>query len=335
MVKWLIKRLFLLIFVIWGITTLTFVIFAVVPRNPALAMSGSQASPEQLQKFNERWGLDKPMWERYLKFYAYLFKGDLGTSIRTERPVATEMKNFFPATFELATTSIIISFIIGVPLGMISAIKRNKWPDQLTRFFSLIGVSLPNFWLGLILLLIVYNLLGGVGPGRITSQAYEPARITGLYLIDSLLTGNWRSFADSFKHIITPAIALGVFGMGVVTRMMRSSMIDTLGKDYIKAAQARGLSQYKVIMGHALRNSLTPVLTTLGVLYGAYLGGVIVVEVVFAWPGLGNFAYTSILKSDQPAILGTVLVIALLYSVVNLIIDILYRFIDPRIKFEQ
>jgi len=334
MLKWLIKRLFLLIFVVWGITTLTFVIFAVVPRNPALAMSGSQATPEQLQKFNERWGLDRPMWERYIKFYSYLFKGDLGTSIRTERPVAVEMRNFFPATFELATTSIIISFIIGIPLGIVSAIKRNKWPDQLTRFFSLIGVSLPNFWLGLILILIVYNLLGGVGPGRVTSAVYEPARITGLYLLDSLLTGNWNSFVDSFKHIITPSIALGVFGMGVVTRMMRSSMIDTLGKDYIKAAQARGLSQFKVIMSHGLRNSLTPVLTTVGILYGAYLGGVIVVEVVFAWPGLGNFAYTSILKSDQPAILGTVLVIALLYSVVNLIIDILYRFIDPRIKFE-
>lgn len=334
MVKWLIKRLFLLIFVVWGITTLTFIIFAVVPRNPALAMSGSQASPEQLQKFNERWGLDKPMWERYIKFYAYLFKGDLGTSIRTERPVAAEMRNFFPATFELATTSIIISFIIGIPLGIVSAIKRNKWPDQLTRFFSLVGVSLPNFWLGLILLLIVYTLLGGVGPGRITSAAYEPARITGLYLLDSLLTGNWSSFVDSLKHIITPSIALGVFGMGVVTRMMRSSMIDTLDKDYIKAAQARGLSQFKVIMSHGLRNSLTPVLTAVGILYGAYLGGVIVVEVVFAWPGLGNFAYTSILKSDQPAILGTVLVIALLYSMVNLIIDILYRFIDPRIKFE-
>ena len=334
MVKWLIKRLLLLIFVVWGITTLTFVIFSVVPRNPALAMSGSQATPEQLQKFNERWGLDKPMWQRYFQFYGYLLRGDLGTSIRTERPVATEMKNFFPATFELATTSILFSLVVGIPLGIISAVKRNKWPDQLTRFFSLIGVSLPNFWLGLILILVLYYMLGGVGPGRITSSAYEPARITGLYLLDSLLTNNWKAFADSLKHIIAPSIALGVFGMGVVTRMMRSSMIDTLGKDYIKAAQSRGLSQPRVIFNHALRNSLTSVLTTVGVLYGAYLGGVVVVEVVFAWPGLGNFAYTSILKSDHPAILGTVLVIALLYSIVNLIIDILYRFIDPRIKFE-
>jgi len=333
MVKWLLKRLLLLLFVLWGITTLTFIINAVVPRNPAIAMAGSQASAEQIEKFNARWGLDRPLYERYFKFYSYLFKGDLGTSIRTERPVALEMRNFFPATFELATFSVFLSFIIGVPLGIIAALKRNKWPDQLTRFISLIGVSLPNFWFGLIILLVFYFLLGGVGPGRVTSASYEPAKITGFYLLDSLLTGNWRSLADSFKHLIMPAFAMGFFGIGIVTRMMRSSMIDTLSKDYIKAARARGLSQYKVIMHHGIRNSLIPVLTVMGVLYGAYLGGVIVIEVVFSWPGLGNFAYTSILKSDHPAIMGVVLVIALLYSLVNLLVDILYRYLDPRIKF--
>ncbi|NQT60146.1 MAG: ABC transporter permease [Bacteroidetes bacterium] len=333
MVKWFLKRLLLLFFVLWGITTLTFIINAVVPRNPAIAMAGSQASSEQIEKLNARWGLDRPLYERYFKFYKYLFKGDLGTSIRTERPVALEMRNFFPATFELATFSVFLSFIIGVPLGIIAALKRNKWPDQVTRFISLIGVSLPNFWFGLIILLVFYFLLGGVGPGRVTSASFEPAKITGLYLLDSLLTGNWRSFADSFKHLIMPAFAMGFFGIGIVTRMMRSSMIDTLGKDYIKAARARGLSQYKVIVHHGIRNSLIPVLTVMGVLYGAYLGGVIVIEVVFSWPGLGNFAYTSILKSDHPAIMGVVLVISLLYSLVNLLVDILYRYLDPRIKF--
>jgi peptide/nickel transport system permease protein len=333
MVKWLLKRLLLLFFVLWGITTLTFIINAVVPRNPAVAMAGSQASPEQIAKFNARWGLDRPLYERYYKFYKYLFQGDLGTSIRTERPVALEMRNFFPATFELATFSVFLSFIIGVPLGILAALKRNKWPDQITRFISLIGVSLPNFWFGLIILLVFYFLLGGVGPGRVTSASFEPSKITGLYLLDSLLTGNWRSFADSFKHLIMPAFAMGFFGIGIVTRMMRSSMIDTLGKDYIKAARARGLSQYKVIVNHGIRNSLIPVLTVMGVLYGAYLGGVIVIEVVFSWPGLGNFAYTSILKSDHPAIMGVVLVISLLYSLVNLLVDILYRYLDPRIKF--
>lgn len=333
MVKWLLKRLLLLVFVLWGITTLTFIINAVVPRNPAIAMAGSQASPEQIAKFNERWGLDRPLWERYGMFYTYLFKGDLGTSIRTERPVMTEMKNFFPATFELATFSVFISMIIGLPLGIIAAIKRNKWPDQVIRVFSLIGVSTPNFWFGLIILLVFYFILGGVGPGRVTSAAYEPMRITGLYLIDSLIARDWGAFSDAFKHILMPSFALGFFGIGIVTRMMRSSMIDTLGKDYIKAAKARGLSQFKTITSHALRNSLVPVLTVMGVLYGAYLGGVIVIEVVFSWPGLGNFAYTSILKSDHPAIMGVVLVISLLYSLVNLMVDLLYRFLDPRIKF--
>lgn len=333
MARWLIKRLFLLVFVLWGITTLTFIIMAVVPRNPAIAMAGSQSSPEQIEKFNKRWGLDRPVWERYVRFFAYLARGDLGTSIRTERPVALEMKNFFPATLELATFSIILSFIFGIPLGIVAALKRNKWPDQLTRFVSLIGVSTPNFWFGLLILLVFYYLLGGVGPGRISSASLEPTKITGLYLLDSLLTGNWASLADSFKHIVMPAFALGFFGIGIVTRMTRSSMIDTLSKDYIKAAQARGLSQFRVIMNHGLRNSLIPVLTVMGVLYGAYLGGVIVIEVVFSWPGLGNFAYTSILKSDQPAIMGVVLVISLFYSLVNLLVDLLYRYLDPRITF--
>jgi peptide/nickel transport system permease protein len=333
MARWLINRLLLLVFVLWGITTLTFIIMAVVPRNPAVAMSGSQASPEQIEKFNKRWGLDRPIWERYYKFYSFLLRGDLGTSIRTERPVALEMKNFFPATFELATTSIIISFVIGIPLGIIAALKRNKWPDQITRFVSLIGVSTPNFWFGLLILLVFYFLLGGVGPGRISSASLEPAKITGLYLFDSLITGNWASFADALKHLLMPSFAMGFFGIGIVTRMTRSSMIDTLGKDYIKAAQARGLSQFKVITRHALRNSLIPVLTVIGVLYGAYLGGVIVIEVVFSWPGLGNFAYTSILKSDQPAIMGVVLVISLFYSLVNLVVDLFYRYLDPRITF--
>lgn len=333
MAKWLIKRLLLLIFVLWGITTLTFIIVAAVPRNPAIAMAGSQASPEQIEKFNVRWGLDKPLWQRYISFYAYLFKGDMGTSIRTERPVALEMRNFFPATFELATFSVFISFVIGVPLGILAALKRNKWPDQVTRFVSLIGVSTPNFWFGLIILLVFYFILGGVGPGRVSSASFEPAHITGFYILDSILTGDWRALSNSFQHLIMPAFALGFFGIGIVTRMMRSSMIDTLGKDYIKAARARGLSQYQVIVSHGLRNSLIPVLTVLGVLYGAYLGGVIVIEVVFSWPGLGNFAYNSILKSDHPAIMGVVLVISLFYSLVNLVVDILYRYLDPRIKF--
>ena len=331
---WILKRILLLILVIWGITTIVFVINSVVPRNPAIALGGCRTTPEKIEAFNERWGLDKPTWQRYYEYYAHMLKGDLGTSIRTERPIVKEISNLFPATFELATCALIISCVIGIPLGILSAIKRNKIPDQITRFLSLIGVSTPNFWLGLLILLVFYYFLGGAGPGRISSADLEPARITGLYLVDSIISLNWDSFIDSLKHVIGPAFALGFFGAGIVTRQMRSSMLDVLGKDYIKAARARGLSNIRVILNHALKNSLIPVVTVLGILYGGDLGGAIIIEVVFSWPGLGNFAYASILKADSPGILGSVLVIALLYSIVNLIVDIVYRYLDPRIKFE-
>lgn len=330
---WLGKRLLLLIFIMWGITTIIFIINSVVPRNIAVTMQGSTIYPDQIKKFNEKWGLDKPVYVRYFKFYGYLLKGDLGTSIRTERPVSEEIKRLFPATLELANFAIFIALIIGIPLGILSALKRNKLIDQIARIFSLIGVSTPNFWLGLILLLIFYYFLNLGGPGRISSQAMVPAGITGLYLIDSLLTLNWHSFVDSLKYLVLPSFSLGYFGIGVVSRMMRSSVLETLNKDYVKAAKSRGLSMYKVMIRHVLKNSLLPVITIVGLLYCGFLGGVIVIEVVFGWPGLGNFAYVSILKADAPAILGIVLVISLFFSIVSLIVDIIYRFLDPRIKF--
>lgn len=324
----------MLVFVLWGITTIVFIIINAVPRNPAIAMAGSWATPDQVEKFMKRWGLDKPILQRYFQFYYYLLKGDFGTSIRTERPVLTEILHYFPATFELATFSIIISLIIGIPLGAISAIKRNRFIDQITRFISLIGVSTPNFWLGLLLLLLFYKIIGWVGPGRISSSAVAPKVITNLYLLDSLITLNWPAFIDSLKHLILPSFALGFFGIGIITRMLRSTMLDVIYKDYIIAARAKGLSMWKAVYRHALKNALIPVVTVMGVLYGAYLGGAIIIEVVYAWPGLGSLAYRSILKADQPVILGVTLVIAFLFSFVNLIVDILYRFLDPRIKFE-
>jgi len=332
---WILKRLLLLLIVLWGITTIVFIINSVVPRDPAIAMYGSFADEEDIERFNERWGLDKPVWRRYYEFYYYILQGDLGTSVRTERPVIVEIKNTFPATFELATVSIMISFIIGVPLGIFSALKRNKIPDHVTRFLSLIGVSTPNFWLGLLILLVFYFYLGGVGPGRISSAELEPIKITGLYLLDSILSLNWRSFIDSLQHIIYPAVALGFFGLGIVTRMIRSSMLDVIRKDYIKAARARGLSLVGVIWRHAIKNALNPVITSLGVLYGAYLSGAIIIEIIFAWPGLGSFAYNSIIKADSPGILGYVFVIAIFYSFVNLIVDAIYRLLDPRIGFVE
>lgn len=332
--RWFVNRLILLIFVLWGATTIVFIIMSVVPRNPAIAMAGTTATEEQLEKFNERWGMNKPVLQRYYEFYLNLFKGDLGTSIRTGRPISTEIKLFFPATFELATFSIIISLIAGILLGVISSLKRNKIIDQITRFISLIGVSTPSFWMGLVLLLVFYYFIDFTGPGRVSSDAFIPTKITGFYLLDSLLTWNWAAFWDCLKHIILPSISLGFYGIGVVTRMMRSSMLDVLSMDYIKSAKARGFPMKSVIFRHALKNSLIPTITAVGVLYGSYLGGVMIIESIFAWPGLGSFVLTSILKADFPAIMGTVLVIAFLRSLINLLVDLIYRLLDPRIRFQ-
>jgi len=318
----------------WGIVTLVFMVMNVVPRDTAAAMLGSMATQEDIEKFNERWGLDKPIWQRYFEHFYYLSKGNLGTSIRTGRPVIKEVINYFPATFELATFSIVISFIVGVLIGVISAVKRNKFVDQVTRFLSLVGVSTPNFWLGLLILLVLYLHLGFASPGRITSAELEPIRITGFFLIDSIIACDWDSLFDSFKHLLGPSLALGFFGIGVIARLTRSSMLDVLNKDYIKAARSRGLSSFRVIRKHALKNSLAPAITILGYLYGAYLGGALIIENVFSWPGLGYFAYLSIIKADSPAILGVVLIIAFIRSFVNLIVDIIYRFLDPRIEFK-
>jgi peptide/nickel transport system permease protein len=332
--KWLLNRLLLLILVLWGITTIVFVIMSVVPRNPAIAMAGTSATPEQLQQFNERWGMTKPVIQRYFDFYAYLLRGDLGTSIRTGRPIITEVRTFFPATFELATCAMLISLIAGIFLGSMSAIRRNKFLDQVSRFFSLVGVSTPSFWMGLLILLVFYYFLGGAGPGRVTSSQYVPRALTGFYLLDSLMTLNFSSFWDCLRHIAGPAFSLGFYGIGVVTRMMRSSMLDVLNMDYIKAARSRGLSMRRAILKHAIKNSLIPTVTAIGVLYGTYLGGVMIIEAIFSWPGLGSFVLASILKADFPAILGTVLVVAFLRSLINLAVDIIYRFLDPRITFK-
>lgn len=326
------QRLLLLILVIWGITTVTFLIMYIVPRNPALAMAGNSATPEQIELFKERWGLNRPLWVRYFGFYNNLLHGDLGVSIRTERPVLKEILIHFPATFELATLSLLLSIILGIPLGVFSAIKRNHWFDHIVRVGSLTGVSIPNFWLGLLFLLIFYFNFKIFEPGRLNLYIEAPTSITNLYIVDSLLTGNWSVFIDAIRHIILPASTLGLCVTGYVARLTRASMLDVLYSNYIVAARSRGLSENAIFFKHALRNALIPTVSILGVLYGRMLAGSIVVETVFSWPGLGYFAYQSILKADQPSILGIVIVFAVFYSIVNFLVDISYKFLDPRIQ---
>jgi len=295
--------------------------------------AGQLPTEEQIAAFNKRWGFDKPLWQRYFHYYSYVLRGDLGVSIYSEEPVFDEIKKYYPYTFELATFSILISLFGGIFLGIISALKRNTLIDHVVRVFSLVGVSVPSFWLGILLLLFFYVHLGFTGPGRL-ALGLSVKDITGFILLDSILTGNWIAFWDGFKRLLLPAFAIGYRGIGMVSRITRSNVLEIMEKEYVKAAIARGIVRSRVTLGYVLRNALIPVVTILGILYGAYLGGSIVIEVVFSRPGIGYFGYHSILKLDHPSILGITLIVTVSYSFINFLVDVLYRFIDPRIKFD-
>lgn len=333
--QYILKRLLLFIPVLLGVTILTFSISHIVPANPALVALGPHATTDRVKELKEKWGLDKPVYIQYFIYLKGLLKGDLGTSLHTNRPVSKELSAYFPATLELTTASMIICLVFGIPLGIIAAVKKDKVIDHTTRIFSLIGVSMPIFWLGLLMLLLLYFKLGLFpGGGRLYPLTDPPKHITGLYIMDSLLTGNWSTLKESIMHIILPASCLGFAVMGVISRMTRSSMLNVLNEDYIKTARAKGLRENKVIYQHALRNALLPVITISGVLYGQLLAGAVLTETIFTWPGMGLYTVKSIMQLDFQPIMGFTVIIALVYVVINLFVDILYVLVDPRIRFE-
>jgi peptide/nickel transport system permease protein len=324
-------RLALMLIVLWGVTTITFVVMAVLPRDVASAMSGPNATPEQLEKFRADWGLDRPLIQQYFGFYGRIIHGDLGVSIRTHRPVIAEMLDFLPATFELACLGLLLGLGMGIPLGIVSALARGTWPDAFVRIFSVVGVSIPSFWLGLLLLYVFYYQLGLFLPGRLSMSVHLP-RITGFVLIDSTITGDGRSFVDALRHIVLPAFVVALSIAGYVARQVRTSMIEVLGSEYIRAAYARGLPRRSIFFRHALKNSLIPTVSILGVLVGRLFSGAIVAEIVFGWPGIGYNAYQSILKADQPMILGFTFCVAIIYSIATFLVDLLYGWLNPRIR---
>jgi peptide/nickel transport system permease protein len=271
--------------------------------------------------------------EQYRIYVGGLLGGDLGISLRTRRPVAADLRDFFPATFELSLTALLLSILIGVPAGVISATARNRLPDHVVRILSLIGGSVPIFWLGLILIGFFYGRLGWLPSGsRIDRFIPPPSTITGLYALDSLLTGNSEAFWSSVHHLILPALALGYFSTAIIARMMRSSMLEVLSQPYVLVARAKGLSQGKVVWRHAARNALIPTVTTIGVTFGSLLSGAVLTETIFSWPGLGRYATSSAISLDFPAVMGVTLLAALVYTVANLIVDVGYHWLDPRIR---
>ncbi|HEX8544096.1 MAG TPA: ABC transporter permease [Pseudomonas sp.] len=326
------KRLFGLLLVVIGVSVITFAISHLIPGDPARLIAGDRASDAIVANIRHQLGLDLPLYQQYGRYMLDLLQGDLGTSIRTSRPVLEDLQAYFPATLELAIAALLLSILIGVPLGVLSAVYHNRAIDQIARTLAVTGISTPAFWLGLGLIVLFYGHLNWLpGSGRLDEGLTPPRTITGFYLIDSLLTGDWELFKNAAQHLILPAVTLGFVNLGVIARQIRSAMLDQLGEDYIRTARAYGLSKWAVILRHALPNALIPSVTVLGLTLGDLLYGAVLTETVFAWPGMGAYVVKSIQSLDFPAVMGFAIVVSFIYVLLNMAIDLVYRLIDPRI----
>lgn len=333
--KFIIKRIFYLLILLLGVATIVFVLTRLVPTDPVAANLSQRnlGNEEMVNAFRAKWGLDKPVWQQYLIYLKGLLQLDFGTSIRTGKSVLFELKRCFPATLELSIFAIIFASVVGILFGVISALKRNSFIDQIVRGVSVAGVSVPTFWLALLLLYLFYYKLGiAPGTGRISSYFKPPETVTGLYVIDALIEGNIYKAIDCLGHLVLPGIVLGSFTMGLITRTTRSNLLEVMSTDYIRTAKAKGMARVRLILHHAMGNALIPVLTVIGLGLGNLLGGTVLVETIFTWPGVGQFAYESVLKLDSPGIIGVAILIAFNYGVINTLIDILYGVIDPRVR---
>ena len=326
------KRLLGLLLVVFGVSLITFTISHLIPGDPARLIAGDRASDALVAGIRHQLGLDLPLYQQYGRYVLDLVQGDLGTSIRTNRPVLEDLQAFFPATLELALVALFLAILVGVPLGVLSAVYHNRAIDQIARTLAVTGISTPAFWLGLGAIVLFYGHLGWLpGGGRLSEGLTPPSTITGFYLIDALLAGNFSLFVDALKHLILPAATLGFVTLGVISRQIRSAMLDQLGEDYIRTARAYGLSKWTVILRHALPNALIPSVTVLGLTLGDLLYGAVLTETVFAWPGMGAYVVKSIQSLDFPAVMGFAILVSFIYVLLNMVIDLLYRVIDPRI----
>ncbi len=336
MARYLLRRMVMVVFLLVGVSLLVFLISHLVPSNPVAANMSTTAmsDPEAVAVYKAKWGLDKPLYEQYFIYLRNLLKGDMGTSIRTGNAVMDDLKQFFPATMELSIFAMIIAIVFGVLFGVISAVYRDKPLDYIVRTVSISGVSVPNFWFALLMLFLFYSKLGIFpGGGRVGSRTVTPSDGTGFYVLDGIMTGNWELAGEAFMHLLLPAIVLGFFTMGLIARQTRSNLLEVMNMDYIRTAKAKGLSSRAIVMKHALGNALIPVITVMGMGFCNLLGGMVFVEKIFSWPGIGQYAYLSATTLDFPAICGVSLLIAVIYVVINLIIDILYGVIDPRVRY--
>ena len=319
--------------VLLGVSIVVFFMVRAIPGDPAQIMLGQQATQEQVQQIRENMGLDKPIFVQYGLFLKDALRGDLGDSIVTGRPVTTELLTRLPATLELTAFAMLIAILVGIPVGVISAVRQYSLLDKSTSVLALTGISMPIFWLAMILVVIFgVNLELLPFPGRLDPTTGITA-ITGLVLVDSLLTLNFAGFWDGLLHLIMPALALATIPMAVIMRMTRSSMLEVMNEDYVRTARAKGVVPWRVVFKHALRNAMLPTITVIGLQAGLLMGGAIITETIFSWPGIGLYTYNSISSRDYASIQGVVLYAALLFVLINLLVDILYAILDPRVRY--
>jgi len=333
--SFIVRRLASGILVIIGVSILTFMLTVIVPSDPAARWVGARANAEQLAKAREQLGLDQPVHIRYLRYVSGVIHGDLGTSIRTRQPVMRDLKTYIPATAELVLAGMLIALLVGLPLGIWSAIRKDSWIDHLCRATAVFGVSLPTFWLAMNLQVLFFRWLGWLPLGGRLSGFVEVAgmapNITGFLLVDSLLTMNGTVFFDALKHLALPAITLAAYPIGLVAKQLRSSLLEVFNEDYVLVARAYGLPQRLVTYGYALRNALGPTITVFALCMGYSLVNTFLIEAVFNWPGLGNYTAMAVTTGDYPAIMGVTLFVAVVYVLLNMIVDVLIA-LDPRVR---
>jgi peptide/nickel transport system permease protein len=318
-----------------GVTLVTFILTNLVPGDPALANLGEQAgsNPEIVAAYRAKYGLDKPLPQQYLIYLSNLLHGDLGESQLTHQAVLTDLKTAVPATMEIALGAIVLSVLIGVSFGVIGAVRRGRVVDQLLRVISLVGISVPTFWLALVSFYVfAFKLDIAPGSGRLSPALDPPPTVTGLYTVDSLLAGQWGTFVDASAHLMLPTLVLTAYTVGLLTRFSRTAVLEVLDQDFVRAARAKGLPGRTVLVRYVLRAALVPILTVVGLAFGSLLSGTVLVEAVFSWPGLGAYAYQAASHLDLPGVMGVGLVVGVTYLVINFIVDLLYGVIDPRVR---
>lgn len=333
--RYILRRIILAVPMLFDITLIMFVMYNLTRVDPIVMIVGERQlnNPEIVQAARERWGLDRPPWEQYLTYIGNYLRGDLGLSFLTRRPVLDDLLLYLPATIELGVASLAFAILLGIPVGVLAGIRKGSLFDRVAWVISLLNASLPPFWTGLIVLFIFYYQLGLMpGPGRIDPRMTPPTLVTGLFTIDSLLSGNWSAFWNTIHHLMLPAFILGSFTLAIIMRVTRAAIIDEMLNDYIRTARSKGLTERMVIVGHALRNVLIPLVTIMGLAFAGLLSGAVMTETVFDWPGIGSYLVKAASALDYPAIQGGTLLIAIIYIVMNLSVDILYGFLDPRVR---